>query len=270
MDEQLRLLERLRWSIAQVLRECHSLENKQLKSREIRLANELRSLCSLRLAGMLIFYNGSVSSKSSLPDLHPASYTAQRRKEDLLPPILLPVVPISPYCLLRNLNGDELKKGDDLPPKHRSVGLIIGLTGITGNSLAKILLLSDTPGRPWKVYGVARSPRPVGRLTFKWNTSDVMWEIKMMPLLNFHVLQIMLRNVLAAAIPNSLKLRHICLQTGRRYYPGLFETSGMAIPYDPPLTEDLPRFESPNFYYAMEDILREDLNLKEGLSWSIH
>ncbi|GAB2219328.1 hypothetical protein Droror1_Dr00006963 [Drosera rotundifolia] len=186
------------------------------------------------------------------------------------------------------------KKGDDLPPKHRSVGLIIGVTGITGNSLAEILPLSDTPGGPWKVYGVARSPRPVWQADFQveyircdvGDQDDATAKLSCLTDVT-HIFYIawtyrpdeaencadngrMLRNVLAAVIPNAPKLRHICLQTGRRYYPGLFESSGMAIPYDPPLTEDLPRFESPNFYYAMEDILRQDLNLKEGLSWSIH
>nr|GMD08761.1 3-oxo-Delta(4,5)-steroid 5-beta-reductase-like [Ipomoea batatas] len=42
----------------------------------------------------------------------------------------------------------------------RSVALIVGVTGIVGNSLAEILPLADTPGGPWKVYGVARRPRP--------------------------------------------------------------------------------------------------------------
>nr|GMD09949.1 3-oxo-Delta(4,5)-steroid 5-beta-reductase-like [Ipomoea batatas] len=49
----------------------------------------------------------------------------------------------------------------DAPLKHHSVALIVGVTGIVGNSLAEILPLADTPGGPWKVYGVARRPRPV-------------------------------------------------------------------------------------------------------------
>ena len=48
----------------------------------------------------------------------------------------------------------------DAPPRYKSVALIIGVTGIVGNSLAEILPLSDTPGGLWKVYGVARRPRP--------------------------------------------------------------------------------------------------------------
>ncbi|KAG6624534.1 hypothetical protein CIPAW_16G033600 [Carya illinoinensis] len=49
---------------------------------------------------------------------------------------------------------------DEQPRSFQSVGLVIGVTGIVGNSLAEILPLSDTPGGPWKVYGVARRPRP--------------------------------------------------------------------------------------------------------------
>ncbi|KAE8668131.1 3-oxo-Delta(4,5)-steroid 5-beta-reductase [Hibiscus syriacus] len=44
--------------------------------------------------------------------------------------------------------------------RFKSVALVIGITGIVGNSLAEILSFSDTPGGPWKVYDDARSPRP--------------------------------------------------------------------------------------------------------------
>lgn len=54
------------------------------------------------------------------------------------------------------------------PGNYQNVGLILGVTGIVGNSLAEILPRSDTPGGPWKVYGVARRPRP------DWNASHPM------------------------------------------------------------------------------------------------
>ncbi|PHU17958.1 3-oxo-Delta(4,5)-steroid 5-beta-reductase [Capsicum chinense] len=58
-------------------------------------------------------------------------------------------------------NGAAKKKfkEDDAPAKYESVALIIGVTGIVGNSLAKILPLADTPSGPWKVYGVAHRSR---------------------------------------------------------------------------------------------------------------
>ncbi|CAN1776180.1 (S)-8-oxocitronellyl enol synthase CYC2, partial [Linum perenne] len=49
---------------------------------------------------------------------------------------------------------------DEPPRSYQSVALVVGVTGIVGNSLAEILPLADTPGGPWKVYGVARRPRP--------------------------------------------------------------------------------------------------------------
>ncbi|KAL8130602.1 hypothetical protein V2J09_019757, partial [Rumex salicifolius] len=55
---------------------------------------------------------------------------------------------------LMQIRGRRRAKG------YQSVGLVIGITGIVGNSLAEILPLFDTPGGPWKVYGVARRPRP--------------------------------------------------------------------------------------------------------------
>ncbi|KZV56205.1 3-oxo-Delta(4,5)-steroid 5-beta-reductase [Dorcoceras hygrometricum] len=38
--------------------------------------------------------------------------------------------------------------------RYQSVGLMVGLTGIASSALA------DTPGGPWKIYGVASQPCP--------------------------------------------------------------------------------------------------------------
>ncbi|CAA6657492.1 unnamed protein product [Spirodela intermedia] len=166
--------------------------------------------------------------------------------------------------------------------KHESVGLVIGVTGIVGNSLAEILPLSDTPGGPWKVYGVARRPRPA------WNITDhpVMYvqcdvsdagdaQAKLAPLSDvthvFYAAWIqrpteaenceanarMLRNVLAAVVPNCPGLRHVCLVTGRKHYFRLTGLPGETPAHDTPYHEDLPRFETPNFYYDQEDLLFE-------------
>ncbi|KAL5559141.1 hypothetical protein UlMin_035352 [Ulmus minor] len=45
-----------------------------------------------------------------------------------------------------------------------NMGIIVGMTSLVGNSLAEILPLSDTPGSPWKFYGVSQRPQP------NWNT----------------------------------------------------------------------------------------------------
>ncbi|KAI4334811.1 hypothetical protein L6164_013519 [Bauhinia variegata] len=59
----------------------------------------------------------------------------------------------------------EKFKEDETPQSFNSVGLIVGVTGIVGNSLAEILPSAETPGGPWKVYGVARRPQP------NWNAN---------------------------------------------------------------------------------------------------
>ncbi|XP_027369185.1 3-oxo-Delta(4,5)-steroid 5-beta-reductase-like [Abrus precatorius] len=80
----------------------------------------------------------------------------------------------------------------------------------------------------------------------------------------------MFRNVLRAVIPNAPNLRHVSLQTGTKHYVGPFELFGKIDFHDPPFTEDLPRLEAPNFYYTQEDILFEEVQKKEGLTWFIN
>ncbi|KAF6147586.1 hypothetical protein GIB67_035343 [Kingdonia uniflora] len=178
--------------------------------------------------------------------------------------------------------------------KYQSVGLVIGVTGIVGNSLAEILPLSDTPGGPWKVYGVARRNRPawnadhpveyiqcdvsnqeetlekLGPLSDVTHLFYVTWANRATELDNCKANSVMFRNVLQALIPNAPNLQHICLQTGRKHYLGPFEAFGNIKSHEPPFHEDLPRLDVPNFYYNLEDILFEEAEKKEGLTWSIH
>lgn len=183
---------------------------------------------------------------------------------------------------------------DDAPPKHQSVALIIGVTGIVGNSLAEILPLADTPGGPWKVYGVARRPQPswnddnpvhyvrcdisdpedveskLSVLTEVTHLFYVTWTNRSTEAENCEANGKMFRNVLDVLIPNCPNLQHVCLQTGRKHYIGPFESFGKIKTNDTPYHEDLPRLHSPNFYYTLEDILFEEVQKKEGLTWSVH
>ncbi|XP_027355628.1 3-oxo-Delta(4,5)-steroid 5-beta-reductase-like isoform X1 [Abrus precatorius] len=183
---------------------------------------------------------------------------------------------------------------DEAPRSFQSVGLVIGVTGIVGNSLAEILPLADTPGGPWKVYGVARRPRPswnadhpveyiqcdisdpndaqakLSVLTDVTHIFYVSWTNRPTEAANCEVNGAMLRNVLRAVIPNAPNLRHVSLQTGGKHYLGPFELIGKIKSHEPPFTEDLPRLDAPNFYYTQEDILFEETEKKEGLSWSVH
>lgn len=183
---------------------------------------------------------------------------------------------------------------DETPQSYQSVALVLGVTGIVGNSLAEILPLSDTPGGPWKVYGVARRPRPpwnadhpihyiqcdlldpedtlakLSPLTDVTHIFYVTWTNRSKEAENIEANGAMLRNVFHALIGNNPNLRHICLQTGRKHYIGPFELFGKTQPHDPPFHEDLPRLDTPNSYYVLEDILFEEVEKKENLSWSIH
>jgi nucleoside-diphosphate-sugar epimerase len=38
--------------------------------------------------------------------------------------------------------------------------IVVGVTGIVGNTLADQLAEDNAPGGPWKVYGLARRPKP--------------------------------------------------------------------------------------------------------------
>nr|AIW09145.1 progesterone 5-beta-reductase 3 [Catharanthus roseus] len=184
---------------------------------------------------------------------------------------------------------------DDGPPKHQSVGLILGVTGLVGNSLAEILPLSDTPGGPWKVYGVARRSRPTWHADhpIEYIQCDLSnpeeTESKLSNLTDVtHIFYVtcvtankytdaencdangkMFRNVLNAIIPNCPNLQHICLQTGLKHYFGR-SLVGNFVCHESPCYEDLPRLDVPNFYYTLEDILYEEVQKKEGLTWSVH
>ncbi|EHA8591553.1 3-oxo-Delta(4,5)-steroid 5-beta-reductase [Cocos nucifera] len=194
---------------------------------------------------------------------------------------------------------DEKSGGGGAAPKFRSVGLVIGITGIVGNSLAQILSLSDTPGGPWKVYGVSRRPcpaflpsQPEGLAVelIRCDVSDFQDTLaKLSPLTdvthifyaargnrateaeNREVNSSMLRNVLTAVLPNAPNLRHICLQTGIEHYVGPCEFVGKVKAHESPFREDLPRLACPNFYYDLEDLLEEEVAKRKGtVTWSIH
>ncbi|EEF43578.1 hypothetical protein RCOM_0810730 [Ricinus communis] len=51
---------------------------------------------------------------------------------------------------------------------------------------------------------------------------------------------------------------------------GPFECFGKISSLELPWHEDLPRLNAINFYYTLEDVLFEEVQKKEGLTWSIH
>nr|ALB78112.1 putative progesterone 5-beta-reductase [Convallaria majalis] len=187
--------------------------------------------------------------------------------------------------------GAARKKIDDGPPaapKFQSVGLIIGDIGLVGNSLAEILPLSDTPGGPWKVYGVSRGPKPPPSDPPTFGSFDhVACDVsnldrtleKLSPLAAdvTHLFYVgddeesdptanssMFRNVLEAVLPSAPNLQHICLLTGLEHYLGPLEAWGKIPAHDPPFREDLPRLDAPNYCYDLEDVLLESVKDEWG------
>ncbi|KAG9155605.1 hypothetical protein Leryth_017031 [Lithospermum erythrorhizon] len=156
---------------------------------------------------------------------------------------------------------------DEHVPKYQSVGLVIGITGMVGNSLAEILPLPDTPGGPWKVYGVGRRPRP------PWNEDHPMEYIQC-DVLDPNDCQSKLSTLSdvthlfyatwSSRSTEDENCQHVCLQTGRKHYIGPFQSVGKIVSHDPPFHEDLPRLNVPNFYYVQEDILFEQVEKKKG------
>ncbi|KAG6406638.1 hypothetical protein SASPL_134244 [Salvia splendens] len=163
---------------------------------------------------------------------------------------------------------------NEVPPNYQSVALVVGMTGIVGNSMAEILLLADTPGGPWKVFCDVSDSDDVeaklSSLTDITNIFYVTWTNRSTEKENCEANGKMLKNVLNVVIPNCPNLKHICLFTGRKHYVGPFERLWNTQAHDSPLTEDLPRLDCPNFYYTLEDILFEEVGKKAGLTWSVH
>jgi len=185
----------------------------------------------------------------------------------------------------------------DKSGKQQRVALVIGVTGIVGNSLAEILPIPDIPGGPWKIYGVARRSKPdwspdtpvqyiqcdvldreltlekISPLKDVTHLFWVVWVSRETEEKNCEDNGRMLNNVLDALLPNAENLQHICLQTGGKHYWGPFDAVARKRsfqPHEAPYHEELPRLPVPNFYYTLEDIVFEAAKKKEGLTWSIH
>ncbi|MED6132234.1 hypothetical protein PIB30_017311 [Stylosanthes scabra] len=185
----------------------------------------------------------------------------------------------------------QKSKNDEAERGFKSVALVIGVTGIVGNSLAQILPLPNTPGGPWKVYGVARRPQPswnavhpirhiqcdisdphdaeakLSLLTDVTHIFYTAWADGPTDAERCDVNGAMLRNVLRAVIPNAPCFRHVSLQTGISHYAESFNPLGPKF-HEPPMTEDMPRSGKPHFYHTQEDILMEETAKKEGVTWS--
>ncbi|KAE8686449.1 3-oxo-Delta(4,5)-steroid 5-beta-reductase [Hibiscus syriacus] len=152
----------------------------------------------------------------------------------------------------------------DEPSRYKSVALVIGITGVIGNSLAEIFPFSDTPGGPWKVYGVACRPHPAwtDHLPIDYIQCNILNEEETRDKLSklndvTHIFYVASAKKLSEAencIVNGTMLRNLFKAVQSR---------------DPSFREDLPRLKLLNFCYTL-DVLFEEIKGKDGLIWSVH
>jgi nucleoside-diphosphate-sugar epimerase len=161
--------------------------------------------------------------------------------------------------------------------------LIVGVSGIVGNALARHLI-----GRGWSVSGLARRPpadieglvpvaadlldaaslraalgglRPSHVFITTWMRQPTEVE-------NIRVNAAMVRNLLDAVSPAG-SVRHVALVTGLKHYLGPFEAYGKGVLPATPFREEQPRLEIENFYYAQEDEVFTAA-ARDGFGWSVH
>lgn len=163
--------------------------------------------------------------------------------------------------------------------------LIVGVTGIVGNNLARQLLADGG----WEVHGISRK-QPLGLTQVNHVAVDVLnaeathtalaeirpthvffctWTRMSNEAENCRVNGAMVRNVLAAVCgAANARVQHVALVTGTKNYLGPFEMYAQNRP-ETPFREDQPRLPIDNFYYVQEDLVY-DFARQYGYSWSIH
>jgi nucleoside-diphosphate-sugar epimerase len=160
--------------------------------------------------------------------------------------------------------------------------LIVGVTGISGNNLARRLVASG-----WDVYGVSRGtgasvdgtnpltadvrdPASVRAALGDLRPSHVFyctWSRQATEPENCAVNSAMLANVLEPLVERG-GVEHVALVTGLKHYLGPFEAYART-PMQTPFREEQPRLEFQNFYYEQEDVLF-DAARRAGFGWSVH
>ncbi|KAJ9177236.1 hypothetical protein P3X46_012474 [Hevea brasiliensis] len=171
----------------------------------------------------------------------------------------------------------------------RNVAAIFGVTGLVGRELLRRLLSESK----WKVYGIARrfESFPTQNLNYHFISCDLLNAQETQKKLSIvqdvsHVFWItwagqfpldsgecceqnliMMSNALNAILSKTKTLKHVSLQTGMKHYVSLQQTHNLKQEvcfHD----EDCPRAsEGYNFYYVLEDLIKERLAGK--VAWSV-
>lgn len=165
----------------------------------------------------------------------------------------------------------------------RPQALIVGVTGIVGNNLARLLISTGE----WDVIGISRrAPRGMSQvrsicvdLQNLEATREALkgiapthvfyctWARQESEAENIRVNGSMVSNLLEA-VSGSQSIQHVALVTGLKHYLGPFEMYAQNKPVTP-FREDMPRLDAANFYYTQEDILYGSA-LENGFTWSAH
>jgi nucleoside-diphosphate-sugar epimerase len=162
--------------------------------------------------------------------------------------------------------------------------LVVGARGIAGSNLSEALISNG-----WTTYGLARNPKtdipglqpvaadlmqpdnlfaalasiaPTHVFITSWMRNDTEAE-------NIRVNGAMVRHLMDALSGKS-SLQHVALVTGLKHYLGPFEAYAKEgfLPTTP-VSEEHPRLEIENFYYAQEDEVYAAA-ARDGFTWSIH
>ncbi|KAF5186371.1 Iridoid synthase [Thalictrum thalictroides] len=180
--------------------------------------------------------------------------------------------------------GNSIKEASS-----NNVALILGATGLVGKQIAMSLIRTQQ----WKIYGVARNPDvlPIQDSNYHFILCNLLNHTQTMEKLTSlddvtHIFWVtwasefpldseeccdqnkaMMSNALYAILPRAKNLKHVSLQTGTKHYVSL-----RGQPNDNCIccyNEETPRVaDGHNFYYTLEDLLKERLQGK--VAWSVH
>ncbi|GAA4936865.1 nucleoside-diphosphate-sugar epimerase [Actinomycetospora succinea] len=161
--------------------------------------------------------------------------------------------------------------------------LVVGVTGISGHALAERLApqtgqtLGLSRGSTSPVPGVEplhadlTDPEALRETLAGTKATSVFltaWSRQETEEDNIRVNGALVRDVLDAACADGT-VEHVALVTGLKHYLGPFEAYGQGELPETPFTEDTPRLDAPNFYYAQEDELVAAAE-RHGFGWSVH
>ena len=159
--------------------------------------------------------------------------------------------------------------------------LIVGVSGIVGNNLARRLVAEG-----WSVSGLARRPGEIEGMTpvagdlldpasLKTALGGLRpshvyvttWMRQPTEAENIRVNSAMVRNLLDAVSPSG-SVERVSLVTGLKHYLGPFEAYGKGKLPETPFREEQGRLDIDNFYYAQEDEVFEAAK-RDGFGWTV-